>query len=113
MKTAILILSVVVAAASVHADPPKNFGSYDVIRTVPVPPLRTNQILSSLPGHYTRPLSGQVATTVLPGQIVQALPGQLVKPLSGQMVPALPGQIVKSLPGQMVGSLSGELVSEP
>jgi hypothetical protein len=113
MKTAILILSVVAAAASGHADPPKNFGSYDVIRTVPLPPLRTNQTLASLPGHYTAPLSGQVATTALPGQVVKALPGQLVKPLPGQMVQPLPGQVVKSLPGQMVGSLSGEVVAEP
>jgi len=113
MKTMILIVAVVAATASGHADQPKNFGSYDVIRMAPLPPVRTAQTLASLPGHYVAPLPGQVVRTALPGQVVKALPGQLVKPLPGQIVPPLPGQMVKSLPGQMVGSLSGELVSEP
>ena len=113
MKTAILFLSVVVASASALADQPKNFGSYDVIRAVPLPPIRTNLNWASLPGHYEAPLAGQVVRAALPGQVVKALPGQLINPLPGQIVPPLPGQVVKSLPGQLVGSLSGEVVSEP
>jgi len=113
MKTAILILSVVAGTVSGQADQPKNFGSYGVIRAVPMPPGRTNPTLETLPGHYTATLSGQAVSTALPGQVVKALPGQLVKPLPGQMVPPLPGQLVKSLPGQMVRSLSGQLGSEP